>query len=121
MASSSTGVILLDSSLNLIASNQDAFRILAYPTSITQISRVEAFLRDKVHASLLLPRKTGSYPAFVSEFRSGERRYSCGAYFLERRAGHRMGWRRHDVRGVGGGGRPAGSTPVRPRAPGGRR
>ncbi len=87
MASSSTGVILLDSSLHLIASNQDAFRILAYPTSIQQISRGEAFLRDKVQTTLLLSLKPGASPAFVPEFRSGARRYSCAAYTLQRPAG----------------------------------
>lgn len=87
MASSSTGVVLLDSALNLIASNQDAFRILAFPTPVQQIARVETFLRDKIHSSLLLPRRPGAAPVFVSEFRSGERRYSCGAFFLERKAG----------------------------------
>ena len=87
MANSSTGIILLDSSLHLIASNQDAFRILAYPTPIHQIARAEAFLRDKIHTTLLLSRKPGMAPAFVPEFRSGARRYSCGAYFLERRPG----------------------------------
>ena len=87
MASISTGVILLDSTLNLIASNRDAFQILAYPTPVQQISRGEAFLRDKVHTILLRSRKPGLPPNFVSEFRSGERRYSCGAYFLERQGG----------------------------------
>jgi DNA-binding CsgD family transcriptional regulator len=87
MASLSTGVILLDSALNLIASNQDAFRILAYPTPIHQIPRGDLFLRDKVHTTLILSRGAGMLPTFVSEFRSGERRYSCDAYVLERRSG----------------------------------
>jgi DNA-binding CsgD family transcriptional regulator len=87
MAGMSTGFVLLDSGLNLIASNQDALHILAFPTPIEQISRIDGFLHEKIRSNLLKPKRTGMAPAFVSEFRSGERRYSCSPFLLQRRTG----------------------------------
>jgi DNA-binding CsgD family transcriptional regulator len=80
-----TGFILLDAALNLVACNQEALQILAFPTPRERITRIDSFIRDKIQANLLVTRKAGAFPKFVSKFRSGDRSYSCGAYSLERR------------------------------------
>ena len=83
MSGSSTGVILLDSSMNLIASNRDALNILAFPTNPADIHHINVFLRDRIQSTLLLGRRSGQPAHFATEVRSGNRRYRCAAYDLE--------------------------------------
>ncbi len=83
MFSSSTGIVLLDSSLNLIAASREAVRILVFPRDLQPITNIAAVVRDKIFSLLALPQTPGSPPAFVAEFRSGNRRYGCAAYTLE--------------------------------------
>ncbi len=89
MSGSSVGFILLDSNMNPVASNPEALRILSFPTNPEHINRVDLFLRDKVRASLVSARRpspvpTSSPSSFVPEFRSGNRRYLCTAFVLDR-------------------------------------
>ena len=83
MFSSSTGIVLLDSSLNLIAASREAVRILVFPRDLQPTANIAAVVRDKIFSLLALPQTPGSPPAFVAEFRSGKRRYGCAAYTLE--------------------------------------
>ncbi|HXZ78755.1 MAG TPA: helix-turn-helix transcriptional regulator [Terriglobales bacterium] len=83
MSSSAVGLILLDSALNPITSNQEALRILAFPTNPESIDRIDLFLRDKVQANLIQARKAPTDPTFVAQFGSGNRRYFCTAFSVE--------------------------------------
>jgi DNA-binding CsgD family transcriptional regulator len=83
MRQSDVGFILLDSSFKLLAANGEALRVLAFPTDPARIQRVDTFLGDKLRTGLMVGR--GSAATFVSEFRSGRRRYTCAALRLEGR------------------------------------
>jgi DNA-binding CsgD family transcriptional regulator len=81
MQHSDTGFILLDSSFKPLAANNQALRILAYPTDPVRIQRVDTFLGDKLRTGLMVGR--GNAATFLQEFRSGRRRYACSALRLE--------------------------------------
>jgi DNA-binding CsgD family transcriptional regulator len=80
--SSSSGFLLMDSALNLISSNFEAIQILSYPAKLPNARRPDAFLADKVRSSLIRPNPSGESP-FVTEFRSGRRRYLCRAFLVD--------------------------------------
>ena len=76
------GFMLLDSSFNLIGFNSEAIAILSFPTKPDQIKQQAVFLADKVRSSLLSSHANGSL-AFVREYKSGKRRYTCRAFRLD--------------------------------------
>jgi DNA-binding CsgD family transcriptional regulator len=78
---SEAGVLLLDSFLNLIASNREAVQILTYPVRPENVSHLDAFLAGRIRSSL--PAQRAFAPsAFVTELQSGRRRYLCRAFPL---------------------------------------
>jgi len=87
MAASDNGFLLLDAGLNLIASNAPALQILCFPSGPDRIKQPKVFLADRVRTSLLDHRNQDS-PNFVSEFRSGKRRYSCKSFQLDGNGQH---------------------------------
>ena len=90
MRESDVGFILLDVSFKPLAANDEAVRVLAFPTAPERIQRVSAFLSDKLHTGLMV-RKKGGEPGFLSEFRSGKRRYTCSTFRLEKSANSHNG------------------------------
>jgi DNA-binding CsgD family transcriptional regulator len=76
------GFLLLDTSLNPIAFNSEAVRILAYPTNPERIKHTTTLLADKVRLSLLSHR-TSEELEFSKLFKSGNRRYTCRAFRLD--------------------------------------
>jgi DNA-binding CsgD family transcriptional regulator len=72
----------MDSALNLISSNFEAIQILSYPAKLPNARRPDAFLAGKVRSSLIRPNPSGESP-FVTEFRSGRRRYLCRAFLVD--------------------------------------
>ena len=76
------GFLLLDTSLNPIAFNSEAVRILAYPTNPERIKHPTTFLADKIRLSLLSNR-TSDELDFAKHFKSGNRRYTCRAFRLD--------------------------------------
>ena len=82
MTTSPAGFVLLDSALNALAYNEEAVRILAFPTKPDQIKRLGTFLTDKVKGGIL-SRKSGDGYRVTSEFRSGNRVYVCRAYSID--------------------------------------
>ncbi|MBV9087134.1 MAG: hypothetical protein JOY79_06595, partial [Acidobacteriaceae bacterium] len=76
MTTSPAGFVLLDSALNALAYNEEAVRILAYPTKPEQIRRLGTFLSDKVKSGIL-SKKSGDGYRVTSEYRSGNRAYAC--------------------------------------------
>jgi DNA-binding CsgD family transcriptional regulator len=74
------GVLLLDSFLNLLASNPEAVQILTYPDRPENIRHLDAFLAGRIGSTLI----RRAFPsAFATEFRSGSRRYLCLAFPVE--------------------------------------
>jgi|ERR1700730_13606748 DNA-binding CsgD family transcriptional regulator len=82
---SAAGFLLLDSSLNPISFNAEATQILSYPENVADRNRLEVFLAAKIHSTLLNRPGSGDAP-FVTEFRSGRRRYFCRAFVLDSQA-----------------------------------
>jgi DNA-binding CsgD family transcriptional regulator len=84
-ASSATGFLLMDSSLSPISFNNEAIEILSYPGKPANLKRQGGFLNGKICSSLISQRPSGASP-FVTEFRSGKRRYFCRAFVVHSRA-----------------------------------
>jgi DNA-binding CsgD family transcriptional regulator len=77
-----TGFLLTDFLLNPISFNAEAIQILSYPEKLADLARSELFLAEKIRSTLISPRPSGELP-FVSEFRSGRRRYFCRAFVVD--------------------------------------
>jgi DNA-binding CsgD family transcriptional regulator len=81
-SSSSSGFLLMDSSLTTILFNAEAIQILSYPAKVPNARHPEAFLAGKIRSSLIRPNPSSESP-FVTEFRSGRRRYLCRAFLVD--------------------------------------
>jgi DNA-binding CsgD family transcriptional regulator len=82
IAPSVNGFLLLDAGLNLIASNDDALQILCFPSRADRIKQPKVFLADRVRTALL-DHQHRDGRAFVKEFRSGRRRYTCRSFQID--------------------------------------
>ena len=82
---SAAGFLLMDSSLNPISFNAEATQILSYPENVADLRRPEVFLSGKIHSTLQSRPTMGDAP-FVTEFRSGRRRYFCRAFLVDSQA-----------------------------------
>jgi DNA-binding CsgD family transcriptional regulator len=80
-ARSAAGFLLMDSLLGLISFNAEALQILAHPDRPTTLKHREVLLAERIE-SLLLRRKPGAEPSFVTEFRSGRRMYFCRPFVV---------------------------------------
>jgi len=80
--SSSSGFLLMDSSLTTISFNAEAIQILSYPAKLANARRPDAFLAEKIRSSLVRSDHSAESP-FVTEFRSGRRRYVCRAFLVD--------------------------------------
>lgn len=90
MFGSDVGVIVLGPANAPIASNREAVRLLAFPHDPDQIHNTEAFLRQKINSGLMLSNGApgGTAPTFVTEIRSGRRRYMCTALPIDSSNSH---------------------------------
>ena len=79
---SAVGFILIDSSLSPISFNAEAIQILNYPDKRVNGGPPTAFLAAKIRSSLIRQQSSAESP-FVTEFRSGRRRYFCRALLLD--------------------------------------
>lgn len=82
IAPSRCGFLLLDSSLNLIASNPEAVQILSYPSKPDRIKQLSVFLSDRIRTVLVdsqSPDSNGS----AKEYQSGRRRYICRRFQID--------------------------------------
>ena len=79
---SSEGFLLLDSSLRPVFVNRVAAEILTYPRKPEAHRNLDAFLADKIHATLFSLHGTQT-PTLVTEFVSGRRRYQCRGYRVD--------------------------------------
>jgi DNA-binding CsgD family transcriptional regulator len=72
----------MDSSFNAVFFNAAAIQILTYPAKLGNGRRPEALLAEKVRASLIRSDHSAE-STFVTEFRSGRRRYLCRAFVVD--------------------------------------
>lgn len=79
---SQPGFLLVDASLNPVASNIEAIQILTFPNKPERIKRLDVFLADKVRSGLV-DRQSSETLEFVKEFKSGNRHYLCRTFRLE--------------------------------------
>lgn len=77
------GCLLLDRSLSAVAVNPEAIQILAYPSTADCVEQIPNFLANKIRSSLVAPRK-GEWGKFAKVYKSGNRRYLCRAFRLDR-------------------------------------
>jgi DNA-binding CsgD family transcriptional regulator len=73
-----TGVMVVDSSLNIMATNGEAIQILSFPKNLQNIPNVKSWLGSKVK-SRLIDRLASEPFTFVKQFRSAQRTYLCQA------------------------------------------
>lgn len=72
----------MDSLLRLVSFNVQAIEILGYPDKPAKLTHSDALLAAKIRSSLVSQQASGDSP-FVTEFRSGRRRYLCRVFLLE--------------------------------------
>lgn len=84
------GLILLDTSLSLVAYNGEALQILTYPEQTDKIRNQDNWLSNKIRSDLV--GRQSSPPKFVEEFRSAKRMYVCRSFFLDAKGHHGNGW-----------------------------
>jgi len=70
------GLILVDSSLGLVAANDEAIQILTFPQHPKKIPDLPAWLANKIR-STLVDERSPDLTSFVSQFRSAKRTYVC--------------------------------------------
>ena len=75
------GFLLMDSSLRPVSFNAEAIEILSYPDKHRSLTHSDGLLAAKIRSSLVSRQARGESP-FVTEFRSGRRRYFCRAFFV---------------------------------------
>ncbi len=79
---SDAGFLLLDSSLQPIYANQDAMRILCYPTAPKSSKAVMQAIKKRIKPLLRGHLPSLGNPSLV-EFPSGKRRYLLRAFYLD--------------------------------------
>ena len=75
------GFFLMDSSLRPVTFNAEAIEILSYPDKLANLTHSDVLLAAKIQSSLV-SREARSESPFVTEFRSGRRRYFCRTFFV---------------------------------------
>lgn len=75
------GLVVVDASLNLVASNFEAIQILTFPTSAEKIPNLESWLTKRIRGGLV-DRRSPVPLNFVEQFKSAKRTYHCRSYPL---------------------------------------
>jgi DNA-binding CsgD family transcriptional regulator len=79
---SGTGFLMLDCSLTVLSFNAEAALILGYPDNAAKLANSRDLLTQEIRSKLV----NWPYPGesvFVTEFRSGARRYFCRAFLVD--------------------------------------
>jgi DNA-binding CsgD family transcriptional regulator len=82
VAATRPGLIVVDASLNLVASNSEAVQILTFPEPVDKVRHLDALVTNIVR-SQLVDRQASRTPGFVDEFRSAKRTYLCRSFSLD--------------------------------------
>jgi DNA-binding CsgD family transcriptional regulator len=72
---SKTGLVIVDRSLSVVASNVEAIRILTFPGPPKTIPCLETWLTKRIHPAL--GDDTSALPTHVEQFKSARRTYHC--------------------------------------------
>ena len=75
------GIVLLDTSLNMIASNAEAVQILTFPDIPEKTPPSHAWFNDGIR-SRLFDRRSPGEADFVNRFKSAKRTYVCRSFPL---------------------------------------
>ncbi len=75
------GLLVVDTSLNVVATNGDAIQILTFPERSEKIGNLNTWLGNRVR-SCLLDRRSSAPKDFVKDFRSARRTYECRFFSL---------------------------------------
>jgi DNA-binding CsgD family transcriptional regulator len=75
------GLVVVDHSLNLVASNIEAIQILTFPAPPEKIPRLESWLTKRIRGSLV-DRGPAASLNFVEQFKSAKRTYHCRSFPL---------------------------------------
>jgi DNA-binding CsgD family transcriptional regulator len=86
LAKAVTGFVLLDGCLRPISFNAEALTILSYPQEVRKVANGQVFLEEKIRSILVTSAKPGEL-YFLTEIRSGRRRYFCRALVMDSGAG----------------------------------
>ncbi len=76
------GLIVLDAAMNLVASNQEAIHILAFPNRPDKMGELSAAISNRVRSQVFNGQVPNGSP-IIREFRSGRRTYVCRSFALE--------------------------------------
>lgn len=90
VAATRPGLIVVDASLNLVASNSEAVQILTFPEQVDKVRHLDTLVTNKIR-SQLVERQSTRPPGFVGEFRSAQRTYLCRSFSLDHNGGHSNG------------------------------
>lgn len=82
---SAAGLLLMDSSLNLISFNVTAVQILGYPDNSDNLTNADVLLTQKIRSSLISEQASAEIQV-RTEFQSGRRRYFCRSFRIGSRA-----------------------------------
>jgi DNA-binding CsgD family transcriptional regulator len=82
------GLIVVDTSLSVVASNAEVLQILTFPDQPEKINNLDAWLANKVRCNLLERR---SRSGLVGEFQSARRTYVCRSFPLDVAVNHKNG------------------------------
>jgi DNA-binding CsgD family transcriptional regulator len=75
------GLVVVDGSLNLVASNVEAIQILTFPSSPEKIVNLEGWLTKRIRGGLV-DRRSSTPLSFVERFKSAKRIYRCRSFPL---------------------------------------
>jgi DNA-binding CsgD family transcriptional regulator len=75
------GLLVVDRSLNLVASNIEAIQILTFPAPPEKIPNLEGWLTKRIRGGLM-DRKSSARLRFVEHFKSEKRTYHCRCFPL---------------------------------------
>jgi DNA-binding CsgD family transcriptional regulator len=77
----SLGLVVVDRSLNLVASNIEAIQILTFPSSPETIPNLDRWLTKRIRMGLV-DRRSSAALTFVEQFKSAQRTYRCHSFPL---------------------------------------
>jgi DNA-binding CsgD family transcriptional regulator len=75
------GLVVVDRSLNLVASNIEAIQILTFPSTPEKIPNLEGWLIKRIRGGLV-ERGSSARLNFVKQFKSAKRTYDCRSFPL---------------------------------------
>ncbi len=82
------GLIVVDASLSVVASNPEALKILAFPERPENIQHLDIWLTNKIRADLVGKQ---SRSRVICEFHSAKRTYVCRSFPVDLKGNRKSG------------------------------